>query len=287
MELKKGPRGRAATCSRSKMASRKKDKADDKERPEWVDNPERRLMEAMESQRELLLKRIDDLEGKMDVKIEGIKTELPSTMERVKVVEQKSQSIEKGWHDKMEQWQDQLFLRDCKLLDNFLCFRGIPEMKGEVRQEIINVLAEFLEKTPEETDGLCDEIYRVNSDFARDKKLPRDVIIKVLTNKMRNLILTKNTEEPMEVMGKRIKIWKELPKEVFQQRKKFKQLTEKLIQRKIRFRWEILRGVSFMFEGQRWIIKTEEQMQEFLTTKVKKLENQEKGEGKGKNQNGS
>lgn len=58
-----------------------------------------------------------------------------------------------------------------------------------------------------------------------------------------------------------------MPKQVTLQRKKFKQLVDKLIQAKIRFRWEIPRGVSFPFENKRWWIKTEEEMQEFIATK--------------------
>lgn len=86
---------------------------------------------------------------------------------------------------------------------------------------------------------------------------------------MRDIILPKHFHEPMMVLGKRIKIWKELPNEVIQQRKTFKQLTEKLIQGKIRFRWEISCGINFLFENKRWLIKTTEKMHEFLVTEMK------------------
>lgn len=77
--------------------------------------------------------------------------------------------MEKEMMEKNRNLQDQLILMDCKLLDN-LRFRGVPEMKGDVRQEMVNIVSEFMEKSQEEVEGMCDEIYRVNSEFACEKK---------------------------------------------------------------------------------------------------------------------
>lgn len=105
-------------------------------------------------------------------------------------------------------------------MDNYLRFGGVPESQGEVREEMLNILSEFLEKPQEELEQMCDKIYRVNSEYARMKKLPRDIIVKVTTHKMRYYILSRHFQEPMEVLGKRIKIWKELSREVIQQQQK-------------------------------------------------------------------
>lgn len=104
----------------------------------------------------------------------------------------------------------------------------------------------------------------INSEFACIKYLPRDVIVKVMNHKIRDLILSRHFQEPLEVLGKKVKIWKELPREVIQQRKNFKQLVEKLKQDQIRFRWELPVGISFMYNAKRLMIKSTEQMQEFL-----------------------
>lgn len=59
------------------------------------------------------------------------------------------------------------------------------------------------------------------------------------------MILAKHFHEPMEVSGKRIKIWKELPKEVIHERKNYKKLIDKLNLEKIHYRWDLSQGVCF------------------------------------------
>lgn len=72
-------RERAATLSGAKMSTRKKgqdkdkDKEEGKEKPDWVDTLEKWLVSAMENQCDILLKRMADMEAKMNEKIEGIK----------------------------------------------------------------------------------------------------------------------------------------------------------------------------------------------------------------------
>lgn len=58
-------------------------------------------------------------------------------------------------------------------MDNYLHFRGGPESQQEVRNEMINILAEFLEMPSEDIEHACDEIYRVNSDFAQTRVTKR------------------------------------------------------------------------------------------------------------------
>lgn len=93
---------------------------------------------------------------------------------------------------------------------------------------MVNIISEFLEMPQEEVEKEYDDIYRVNSEFARQKKLPRDIIVRVITHKMRDLIFVRHYQDPLEVLGKRIKIWKELPRDLIKQRKEFKQLVDKL-----------------------------------------------------------
>lgn len=280
-ELRGAIRERAATWSDNKMSSRKKggDKEELKDKPEWVDTLEKRLVSAMEFQSEMLLKRMVEMEVKMDEKIESIKKDMNKSLERIKKVEQKVNELEIDWKKERENLQDQLLLMECKFLDNYIRFRGVPENQKETREEMVNILSEFLELPQNDVEKECDEIYRVNSEFASIKKLPRDIIVKVVTHKMRDAILSKQYKEPMEILGKRIKIWKELPRDVIQQRKEFKQLLERLRHEQIRYRWEIPRGISFSYDNKRITIKTKAQMQEFL------MSNKKDGEKARENQN--
>lgn len=186
---------------------------------------------------------------------------------------------------KVKNWNVSYLIKlECKLLDNYIRFRGVPENQKETREEMINILSEFLEMPQSEVEQECDEIYRVNSEFAHIRKLPRDIIVKVLNHTMRDAILNKQYHEPMEISGKRIKIWKELPKDVIQQRKEFKQLLDRLRLEQIQYRWEIPRGISFSYDGKRINIKMKQQMQEFLMTNRKEGVNTHASQ---RNQNGN
>lgn len=179
---------------------------EEKERPEWVDNLEKRLMTAIESQSELILKRMEGLEKSMDKKIVDMKVELQESVEKVKEIDQRAIAMEKELREENNNIKDQLIVMECKLLENTLRLRGIPESRGNEREEIINILSEFLEKSQDDIEEMCEDLYRVNSDYARHKNLPRDVIIKLTTHKARDTILTKHFQDPMMVLNKRVKI---------------------------------------------------------------------------------
>lgn len=241
------------------------DKDKTKDKPEWVDALEKRLVSVMESQNDMLLKRMSAMENKMNEKIEAIKTEMHKSFERIKDVEQKTNAMELELREENKNLKDQMMLMECKLLDNYIRFRGVPESEKDVREEMVNIISEFLEMPLDDVERECDDIYRVNSDFARVKKLPRDIIVRVITHKMRNLIFNRHYQEPLEVLGNRIKIWKELPKDLIKQRKEFKKLIDKFRQEQMQYRWEIQYGVSFLCNNKRFLIKTQTQMQEFFT----------------------
>lgn len=263
------------------MASRKKftEKEELKDKPEWVDALEKRLTSVIENQIEMLLKRMEKMESKVNAKIESIQLEIKKSSERIKLVEQKTNELEVDLKEKTLDLPDKMVIMECKLLENCIRFRGLPENEKNIREEMIEILAEFLEISAEEVESKCDDIYRVNSEFARRKNLPRDVIVKLLTHNLRDSIFARHYQEPLEIAGKKIKIWRELPKVMIKQRKEYKQLVEKLRSEQIRYRWEMPRGISFMYNSKKLWIKTEEEMVEFLTvTKTKQGKDHKNGE---------
>lgn len=221
---------RTGIRSEDKMSTRKKGL--DKEeggKPEWVDALEKQLVTAMENQIEVLFKKRTDMENQMNEIIEVINQEMEKSNEKIKALERKTNDIETNLTEKNKKLQEKLIWMECRQLDKYLRFRGIQESHKDVREELLDILSEFLEIPQNELEKEVDEIYRINSEFTRIK-LPRDVIVKVTTYKMRDLILSQHFQEPLEILGKKVKIWKELPREVIQQRKNFKQLVEKLKQ---------------------------------------------------------
>lgn len=65
---------------------------------------------------------------------------------------------------------------------------------------------------------------------------------------------------------------KQLPRNVLQNRKKYRKLTDKLKQLNIRYRWEIPQGVSFNYQSTRQIIKNTEQIVMFMFDHSKDFE---------------
>lgn len=89
-------------------------------------------------------------------------------------------------------------------------------------------------------------------------------MVRVMTHKMRDAIFSEQYQEPLEIGGKRIKIWKELPRDLIKQRREFKQIVDKLRQEQTRYRWKVPRGISFMYSNKFFLLKSQEQMQDFL-----------------------
>lgn len=167
---------------------------------------------------------------------------------------------------------------ECKTRDNMLRFRGIPEDKDEnISEMLVRKIAELLGEPPKDLNFNFNSVYRVNSNYALQKKLPRDVVAQVTSKKLKEDILNKTYKEPLEWEGKKIKILKELPREVINRRKNYKPLTEKLKNYKIRFRWEIPEGLSFFLKGTRRNVMNLEKMKEVLQEFSRETVTKEKG----------
>lgn len=106
-----------------------------------------------------------------------------------------------------------------KSTEIYLSLRGVPELLGEnIYQRIVDALAGFLNEQPDEIKDKMDLIYRVNSIYAEKKNIPRDVIVQLLTKKMKEDILREQYKTPLEIDGKMITVMKELPrKEIMEQ----------------------------------------------------------------------
>lgn len=256
---------RERSWSEPKMTTRKRGEREEmKDKPDWVDSLEKRLITVIENQNETVLKRMAEMETRVNDKISKIQMDMKKYNDKLEKVEQKTLNLEEEVKIENMKLQDQLIVLEYKILENSIRFRGIPESEKDVREEMTDIISELIEIPPDEVDRDCEAIYRVNSDFARQKSLPRDIIVKVTSHKLRDLIFSRYYQDNLEIEGKKIRIWRELPKDMIRRRKEFKQLIDKLKQENIRFRWEIPRGLSFMYNNKKIWIKTEEQMNDFF-----------------------
>lgn len=62
---------------------KKKEKEEEKDRPDWVDILERKLTETIESQSKVVMNRIADMEEKVKLEIEEVKSEVKKTEMRI------------------------------------------------------------------------------------------------------------------------------------------------------------------------------------------------------------
>lgn len=108
-----------------------------------------------------------------------------------------------------------MIMMECRTTKTYLHLRRVQEtLSGGTHKYIMDILVNFLEVQSDEIIHNFDLIYRVNSAFAEQKNLPRDVIVQLLMKRMKEEILRKHYKNPLEIDGKRIKIMKELPKKL-------------------------------------------------------------------------
>lgn len=111
---------------------------------------------------------------------------------------------------------------------------------------MFQILADFLGKTREEIEIISNDVFRVNSEFARSKNLLRDIIVQLTSSRIRDQILMKHSQNPLEIQGGKILFMKELPKEIIQSRRSYKKIVDKLKGDNVRYRWELPEGLSFV-----------------------------------------
>lgn len=129
-----------------------------------------------------------------------------------------------------------------------------------------------MEKSAEEVDKGLDQVYRLKARYAEREGKVQDIIVNLLTRRMKEDILKLSFENPINYKGKRVIIMRELPRDVIMQRKKLKKLVDSLRKKDVKFRWELPIGLSFMFHGRHTVIGSEKQMFDFIKDNGKFLE---------------
>lgn len=81
---------------------------------------------------------------------------------------------------------------------------------------------ELTEKSPEKLEKEIDQIFRLRSSDAEQKKLLKDALVNVLTKKLKDEILRQGYLNPIEYRGKKVLVMRELPRQVILERKSFR-----------------------------------------------------------------
>jgi len=129
--------------------------------------------------------KIEELDKRIEVKIEvetqiikevvnSLSGELKDTQGKVQKLEEKTEDVIKDMEDNL----DRMALAELREKEYILRLRAVPEQEDEdTRGRMICELAKFLEREEQELDIEIDKIFRVNSRYARIKKVSRDILV--------------------------------------------------------------------------------------------------------------
>lgn len=187
--------------------------------------------------------------------------------EKVEIYEKRLEKVEEE-NDRLgainQELEGAVSLLELEKANYFLRFRNVVEEKEEdIKHKIINLIAENLEADPEEIREETDDIYRLNSAYAKRNRVPREVHVKFTKKTIRDEILKRTRDNPMIYRGKTVDILKQTPKRIRDLRKQYHFLTNKLIQKRITFRWINPEGVLIMWDNTRYYLNSIWKAKEF------------------------
>lgn len=81
------------------------------------------------------------------MEIEGLKLDVKMSSEKIREIEQKTKTLENEIIDRSKKLQDHLLRVDCKMLELYLQFRGIPNKQEDVWASNDNINSRICRKT--------------------------------------------------------------------------------------------------------------------------------------------
>lgn len=235
-----------------------------------LDEKEQNIKEAMKElvTKEVgeIKKQLGDMNNEIQInsgKIQELETLTINVDKRVEDLTEENKRLETLFEESTEKNKRLEILLEAKTTERQIRLRGLEEEQNEdIIRKIIAILSELLELPPEEIQQTLDLVYRVNSNFAKQNKLPRDIIIQFTTLRKKEEFLRKHYETPLEVDNKKILVLKEILRKALSRRKNYKKLIDFLASKNIRYRWDLPEGLSFAFKGKRQMIKSVDQMEQ-------------------------
>lgn len=162
---------------------------------------------------------------------------------------------------------------ETKLRQNCIKLRGIPEQENEnLYKFLIPILADFVEEPAEQFPWEIDTLYRINSKLAKQRNLPRDVVIYCVRKQTKDLIIQQSFKKELIVEGRIIQIFKDIPTVVLKSRKEYSFLTDQLKIHGIPFRWDEAEGLTLTWRQKRHKIDSVEKAADFWKRNRKEIE---------------
>ncbi|XP_042299910.1 101 kDa malaria antigen-like [Sceloporus undulatus] len=154
---------------------------------------------------------------------------------------------------------------------------GLKERYNEnLYDKVIPVLANLIECQPELLDLDVDKIFRINSAAAKNRNLPRDIVVYFTRERVKDRIIQESYKKKITVDGNELQIFKDIPGDILRRRRDYFNLTRVLQIKNIRYKWEPLEGISFMWRQRHYKIDTVEKAKIFYNRWFKEEEKLDK-----------
>lgn len=192
-----------------------------------------------------------------DKKVEELNEEVQTKFEKVEHKFSEADS-------RAQRLENEVTMIQFRHMEFAIRLRGIKEENREdLRRRCSEALAYMLKKPVEMIVDKIDKIYRVNSWMARQRNLPRDVVIYFTDRRLRNEIIQASFVTTIQFDGLEVGVFKELPPKMLKDRKEFGFLVKELKKQNIQFRWDAPVGIILRYQDKRYRLNTLEKAEEF------------------------
>ncbi|XP_013932000.1 PREDICTED: uncharacterized protein LOC106557308 [Thamnophis sirtalis] len=224
------------------------------------------LFETLKEFREEMKQLITDLCDKLDTKIAQTKEDMVGLVtvltDYVAGMEDKLELLEEAntnltskievLQQKVENAEKQLVMTNYKKMELALRVRGLRENDQEnLKLTFSEALNRLVGSPGLNFDWQIQKIYRHNSWTAKQKQLPRDVVIYFATKESRNAILQELYNNRLRIDGQDLIVFKEMPPQMLRARRDYVFLTKELRNNQIQYRWEVPFGITVTLDDQK------------------------------------
>lgn len=199
-----------------------------------------------------------DMQG-LDQKMNEIQVAIFNNEQRIQKVEtrieqneKKLDAVDQTLSRQSKELEDSLIQLEMDRASFYLRFQNVVEEKEEDLGGLMaEMIADVLQRDTQEIISELDEAYRVQTNYARRNRLPREVHVRFGRKKVRDILYNMAREEQIMYRGKEIIILKQVPRRVREARKNYRFLAMQLNKRNIMFKWLLPEGMLITWRGKK------------------------------------